>query len=210
MQPEHKPDRAPAGAEKLRRRRMDRRAIARPAERRGPRYNSAVRHALAFVVAALVTVGCGTPPDPKHPTAGSAGAPSGGGAGKRGGGGAKRGGGGGAKRGQPEPTPRDIGCLVPTCVYHAGANAYFACQSGGAGTCFHFGAACTPAGACMYDAASRSYKQCTKVIEGACNAWGAACAPASKCMFNPADSLHHTCEDIVGGTCKRYGALCTP
>ena len=206
MRAEHKPARAPAGAENAARGRRARGAIARPAKRRAPRYNSAVRHALAFVVAALVTVGCGAPPDPKHPTGAGAAAGSDG-ASTRGGGGQR--GGGTAKGGQPEPTPKEIACLVPTCVYHAGANAYFACQSGGAGTCFHFGPPCTPAGACMYDASSRSYKQCTKVLEGACSAWGTACAPASKCMFNPADSLHHTCEDLSGGTCKRYGALCT-
>ena len=110
----------------------------------------------------------------------------------------------------PSVVLKDIGCLTPTCVYHAGVNRYLACQSGGSGTCFHFGAACTPDGACMYDASSRGYKQCTKVAEGTCSAWGAACAPASKCMFNPADNLHHKCEDVGGGTCKRYGALCAP
>lgn len=179
--------------------------------RQGARYNSAVRHALTLAVAALVTFGCGTPPDPKHPTGGGAAAGSGDaakpdpGPGDRG-----TGGGSAAKGGQPDRAPKDIPCLVPTCVYHAGVNAYFSCQSSGAGTCFHYGPACTPASACMYDAASRSYKQCTKVSEGACAAWGGACAPASRCMFNPADNLHHTCEDVSGGTCKRYGALCAP
>lgn len=172
------------------------------------RYNCAVRHALMFAVAAAVIIGCGSPPDPKHPSgAGSIGRSSAGGGGTAQGGG----GGGGTAAGEAsDPKPKDIACLVPSCVYHAGANAYFACQSGGAGTCFHYGPACTPAAACMYDAASRSYKQCTKVNEGACGAWGAACAPESRCMFNPADSLHHTCEDTSGGTCKRYGALCAP
>lgn len=179
-------------------------------DRRSPRYNSAVRHAFTFAVAAAVILGCGTPPDPKQPT--GAGSPTVGG-GTGGTGGAKPPGpgkGGGGKPGAPDPTPKDIACLVPTCVYHAGAGAYFACQSSGAGTCFHFGPPCTPSGACMYDAASRGYKQCTKVAEGTCAAWGAACAPASKCMFNPADNLHHTCEDVSGGGCKRYGALCAP
>jgi len=115
--------------------------------------------------------------------------------------------------GPAKPAPivlKDIGCLQPTCAYHAGTNAYFTCLSGGAGTCFHFGAACTPAGSCMYDATSRGYKQCTKVVEGTCQAWAAACAPATKCMFDPASGLHHTCDDLSGGTCKRFGALCAP
>jgi hypothetical protein len=172
------------------------------------RYNSAVRHALTFVVAAAVTIGCGAPPDPKHPTGPGS---TGGGGGTGGGGTAKRGGGGGTGAGgASDPKPKDIACLVPSCVYHAGVNAYFACQSGGAGTCFHYGPACTPAAACMYDAAARSYKQCTKVSEGTCGAWGAACAPESRCMFNPADGMHHACDDVSGGTCKRYGALCAP
>jgi hypothetical protein len=193
---------------------------ARPAKRRTPRYNSAVRHALTFVVAAVVTIGCGTPPDPKRPAGagsadtGSAGTTAKGGTAKGGtakGGTAKGGtGGGSAAGGQPDPTPKDVACLVPTCVYHAGTNAYFSCLASGAGTCFHFGPACTPNAACMYDASSRGYKLCAKASEGACAAWGAACAPTSKCMFNPTDSLHHTCEDVSGGTCKRYGALCAP
>jgi hypothetical protein len=175
-----------------------------------------VRHALTFAVVAFVIAGCGTPPASKHPVGGGAVA-SGEGTAKRGGEGGGSGGSGGTgsggrggKGGAVDPAPRDLACLVPTCVYHAGANAYFACLAGGAGTCFHFGPTCTPTGACMYDAASRSYKQCTKASEGACGAWGAACVPATKCMFNPADGLHHTCDDVGDGTCKRYGALCAP
>jgi hypothetical protein len=104
----------------------------------------------------------------------------------------------------------DIGCLTPSCAFHAGAAAYFTCLSGGAGACFHFGAPCTPADACMYDPGDRTYKQCAKPVEGACGQWGAACAPRAACMFDPADGLHHHCDDGGTGTCKRYGALCAP
>ena len=103
-----------------------------------------------------------------------------------------------------------IGCLAPTCAFHAGAGAYFTCLAGGAGTCFHFGAACAPADACMYDPGDRQYKTCAKPSEGVCTQWGAACAPVSKCMFDPADGLHHQCDDVAGGACKRFGALCAP
>ena len=104
----------------------------------------------------------------------------------------------------------DVGCLAPTCAYHAGTATYLACLAGGAGACFHYGAPCTPADACMYDAADRTYKTCSTAVEGQCKQWGAACAPASKCMFSPTDGLHHTCEAVTGGTCSRYGALCAP
>jgi len=104
----------------------------------------------------------------------------------------------------------DVGCLAPTCAYHAGGAGYFTCLSGGAGACFHYGAPCSPADACMYDPADQKYKHCASIVEGTCKQWGAACAPASKCMFSASDGLHHTCDDIDGGTCKRYGALCAP
>lgn len=104
----------------------------------------------------------------------------------------------------------EIGCLAPTCVYHAGTDGYFACLSSGAGTCFHHGAPCAPADACMYDAVDRTYKQCSSISEGRCQRWGAACTPSSRCMFSVADGLHRTCETIAGGTCSRYGALCAP
>jgi hypothetical protein len=104
----------------------------------------------------------------------------------------------------------DVGCLTPSCAYHAGANAYFACLAGGAGACFHFGGPCTPQDSCMFDAADRTYKQCTRAVEGTCQQWGSACAPADACMFWPTDGLHHKCDEIAGGTCKRYGALCVP
>ncbi len=104
----------------------------------------------------------------------------------------------------------DIGCLTTSCVFHAGAAAYFTCLAGGAGACFHFGGPCTPADACMYDPGDRTYKQCGKPVEGACTQWGAACAPRSACMFDPADGLHHHCDEPGAGTCKRYGALCSP
>jgi hypothetical protein len=104
----------------------------------------------------------------------------------------------------------DVGCLQPTCAYHAGASAYLTCLSGGSGSCFHFGGPCTPKDSCMFDATDRTYKQCARAVEGTCQQWGAACAPSSACMFSPADNLHHTCEEIAGGTCKKYGALCAP
>ena len=109
------------------------------------------------------------------------------------------------------PVPvADVGCPTPTCVFHAGAAAYFTCLAGGAGACFHFGGPCTPADSCMYDPAARTYKQCSKPVEGQCTQWGAACAPASACMFDPADGLHHHCDQATGGACARYGALCAP
>jgi hypothetical protein len=111
---------------------------------------------------------------------------------------------------EPVGALRDVGCLTPSCAYHAGANAYFTCLSGGAGACFHFGGPCTPKDSCMYDAADGTYKQCARAVEGTCQAWGSACAPASACMFSPADGLHHHCDEIAGGTCKRYGAPCAP
>ncbi len=158
--------------------------VAAAARGESARYNRAVR--IAIAVAALL-LGCGSPSTPPR-TAGGAG-----------------GGGPVVKPGARTPAPagtvavRDIGCLAPTCAFHAGTSAYF-----------HFGAPCTPESACMYDAAARSYKQCTKPLEGACLTWGAACAPASRCMFDARDALHRTCEAVDGGACKRYGALCAP
>lgn len=160
----------------------------------------------ALVIALLVLAACGPRPQPQ----------SGGGkvTGGTGGTGATGGGTGGTAPPVGTPTgtgvARDIGCLAPTCAFHAGTGTYFTCQSGGAGTCFHFGAACTPEGACMYDPAARSYKQCQRAVEGTCEAWGAACAPANKCMFDARDNLHRTCEAVSGGTCTRFGALCAP
>jgi hypothetical protein len=104
----------------------------------------------------------------------------------------------------------DVGCLVTSCAFHAGTGQYFTCLAGGAGVCFHFGAACTPADGCMYDPSDRSYKACAKGVEGTCAQWGAACAPKSACMFSATDGLYHHCDDIAGGACKRYGALCAP
>jgi hypothetical protein len=150
----------------------------------------------------FVLVGCGNPPVPQRPTGAGSGPGQTGTV-------ATTGGTKPATPGAPT-TVRDIGCLKPSCVFHAGAAAYFTCQSGGAGTCFHFGSTCTPDSACMYDAAAKSYKLCTKPVEGACTAWGAACAPASKCMFDARDGMHHTCDSVDGGTCKKFGALCAP
>ena len=107
-------------------------------------------------------------------------------------------------------TVPEIGCLTTTCAYHAGAGAYFTCLAGGAGACFHFGAACAPADHCMFDPGDRTYKQCAAPVEGTCSKWGAACQPQSACMFDPADGLHHHCDEPAAGTCKKYGALCAP
>jgi hypothetical protein len=104
----------------------------------------------------------------------------------------------------------DVGCLTATCAYHQGTATYFTCLAGGAGVCFHFGAACTPAESCMIDAADRTYKKCTSPVEGTCTQWGTACAPANACMFSFDDGLYHHCDEVAGGSCKRYGALCAP
>ena len=103
-----------------------------------------------------------------------------------------------------------VACAPLGCVYHAGANAYFACMSSGAGACFHFGARCAPADACMYDAAAKRYQHCDAVVEGACTKWGIACTPGGHCMFDPADGLHHECSAVKDGACTAWGALCAP
>ena len=163
-----------------------------------------MRHAIV-ILAALVS-GCGQPADPKHPAPAPVGPTKTGGPAKPPPAGKAN---AGAGPSAPIVLPA-IGCPTPSCVFHAGAAAYFTCLAGGAGACFHFGAACAPADACMYDPADRTYKHCARMTEGACEQWGAACAPASKCMFSAADGLHHTCDDVAGGGCKRYGALCAP
>jgi len=105
----------------------------------------------------------------------------------------------------------EVGCPNPTCVFHAGAAAYFTCLSGGSGICFHFGAPCAPADGCMFDPQQRLYRACAKAVEGTCAQWGpSTCAPASACMFDPDDGLHHHCDDIAGGACRKYGATCSP
>ena len=152
---------------------------------------------MRYVIVAVLLVGCGTPPKPVQPD------------GKGNAGGNKGATGAGGKT-TPSGPMKDIGCHVATCAYHAGTGAYFTCQSSGAGTCFHFGAPCTPEGGCMYDAPSKTYKTCTNPVEGTCTAWGAACTPASKCMIDPGDGMHKKCDDAGTGTCRRYGALCAP
>ena len=162
------------------------------------RYNSAVRHVIVVLVFAAA---CGNPPSVQRPDHGPGGSSSG----------SKVGPGSGTVGvGSAVLVTKDVGCPTPTCAYHPTANAYFTCQSGGSGTCFHFGAPCMPEGACMFDPTARSYKLCSKGVEGQCSAWGGACAPRSKCMFDPSDNLHRQCDDVTGGTCRRYGALCAP
>lgn len=160
------------------------------------RYNRRVLRNV-IVIAAFV-LACGTPPKPVHPDGKGSGS-AGGTVGT-----------GGSQKPTPAGPMKDIGCHVATCAYHPGTSTYFTCQAAGAGTCFHFGAPCTPDGGCMFDAASRSYKTCTTPVEGTCTAWGAACTPASKCMLDVTDNLHKKCDDASNGTCKRYGALCAP
>lgn len=104
----------------------------------------------------------------------------------------------------------EVGCLQPSCAYHAGSNAYFTCLAGGNGTCLHYGAPCTPAGNCMVDAADRTYKQCVKPDSGTCLEWGPLCTPPSACMFRFEDGMYRHCDEPEAGTCKRYGALCAP
>lgn len=166
--------------------------------RPGSRYIDAVLRILAVSVA---LVACG----PRGTDVKSGGSGAGGGT---------RVGSGGGSAAPDTPRPAgsvpDVGCLTPTCAYHAGANSYFTCLASGAGTCFHFGGPCTPKDTCMYDAADRTYKQCTRAVEGACEQWGSPCAPASACMFSPSDGLHRTCDEVAGGGCKKYGALCAP
>lgn len=117
---------------------------------------------------------------------------------------------GSAKPVGPVASVPEVGCLAPSCVFHAGGAAYFTCLAGGAGACFHFGGPCTPPDSCMYDPSSHDYKQCARPVEGTCAQWGGACAPKTACMFDPASGLHHHCDQIAGGTCKQYGALCSP
>ena len=109
----------------------------------------------------------------------------------------------------PQLTTKDIGCPSPSCVYHAGANAYFTCTASGSGGCVHFGPACAPPDGCMYDPGDRTYKSCTKIVEGSCRAWGAACTP-NACMIDPRDGYYRQCTQQRGGTCSAFAALCTP
>jgi hypothetical protein len=104
----------------------------------------------------------------------------------------------------------DVGCLTATCAYHQNTATYFTCLAGGAGMCFHFGAACTPSESCMVDASDHKYKTCANPVEGTCAQYGAACAPANHCMFSFDDGLYHTCDSAGDGQCKHYGALCAP
>lgn len=114
------------------------------------------------------------------------------------------------RAGKPLLPPEGVACPSPGCVYHAGAAGYFTCTSGGAGTCFHFGAPCAPADGCMYDAADGRYKTCADPVEGTCNAWGGACTPAGTCMFDARDGMHHSCEAVSDGKCTKWGSLCDP
>lgn len=126
--------------------------------------------------------------------------------------------GGGTAHPLPPPKPPkpgevlapDIGCPATSCVFHPGAGLYFTCLAGGAGVCFHFGAACTPADKCMYDPADHTYKTCKTPVEGGCTGYGPACAPASKCMLEPATGIHKLCASPANGQCPAFGAVCAP
>lgn len=109
-----------------------------------------------------------------------------------------------------DPVLPDIGCLTTSCAYHTGGNVYLTCLAGGAGVCFHFGAACTPPDACMFDATDKTYKTCKTPVEGTCTAWAAACNPASKCMVDPASGIYKHCDAPSGGKCPAFGAVCAP
>jgi len=79
--------------------------------------------------------------------------------------------------GQPMLPADGVACPAMGCVYHAGANAYFACLSGGAGICFHFGSPCEPRDSCMFDAADGMHHHCDQVTDGKCAQWGDLCDP---------------------------------
>jgi len=154
----------------------------------------AITAEVRIVIALVLAAACGNPPEVKKPAGTSSGS---------------------ATKTGPTTTGgpvvlKDVGCPTFTCAYHPGVGQYFTCLNGGAGTCFHFGAACTPDAGCMYDASSRSYKTCSNGNEGLCQAWGAACVPASRCMLDPTDNLHRHCDDPAAGSCKKFGALCAP
>lgn len=116
----------------------------------------------------------------------------------------------GAAAGGPKLPAKGIRCATQPCMYHPGTRTYHLCLSSGAGTCFHYGRTCAPAGGCMYDASTSSYRSCSRVSEGTCLAFGAACTPPGACMLDRSDDMHHVCEELEGGTCKRFGALCVP
>ncbi len=102
-------------------------------------------------------------------------------------------------------------CPEPSCVYHAGTDAYFVCLNGAAGRCFHYGRPCTPGDSCMFDADSGRYRQCRSAQNGRCLAFADTCRPPGFCVFNPADGLHHTCEEAAAdGRCRVFGEICGP
>ncbi len=103
-----------------------------------------------------------------------------------------------------------ISCATRRCMYHPGADGYFRCLNGGAGTCFHYGRSCAPSNRCMYDRKARSYRSCSRVSEGRCLAFAAACEPPGRCMFNSSDNMHHVCDKLDKGRCVRFGAICDP
>ncbi len=108
---------------------------------------------LRIALLAVTLAACG----PKTPSATHAGGGTGSGSGA--GGRTTAGQGSGATAGQGSgrvASVPDVGCLTPTCAYHAGGGGYFTCLAGGAGVCFHFGGPCAPADACMFDPADRT------------------------------------------------------
>lgn len=171
------------------------------------RYIHAVRRALVLPFAAVIVVAVascgGHPPDVKDGTAATPNGSASGAVVKP----KLPGTGSGSQVAIAAP---DVGCLTATCAFHQATATYFTCLAGGAGVCFHFGAACVPPEDCMIDPTDRTYKQCAAPVEGACTQWGAACAPKSACMFSFDDGLYHHCDAVSGGRCTKYGALCAP
>lgn len=101
-------------------------------------------------------------------------------------------------------------CGAKPCVLHLGAGTYHECLSGGAGTCFHYGALCVPDGGCMLDPASKTFRQCAEPGEGRCVRFGDPCTPQGSCLVDPKDGLYRACTAVDAGRCTQYGDLCDP
>lgn len=101
-------------------------------------------------------------------------------------------------------------CDAPRCIYHAGADAHFACLSGSDGMCFHLGARCTPTNPCVFEKSSGRYRKCERFVQGACASFGGNCEPEAGCAYNPAAVRYQLCEDFAAGVCRQFGAACDP
>lgn len=116
----------------------------------------------------------------------------------------------GAEPGAELPPISSPTCGDQPCVMHLGAGTYHLCLAGGAGTCFHYGALCTPDGACMLDPASKTFRHCAEPGEGRCARFGDPCSPQGSCLIDPADGMHRECSAVAAGRCTQYGDLCDP